>query len=174
MLGFLIMIVLGFTIPGFIGNEDDPLATYVEARVCQTDTDCYLTCDGTPQPILCSQNLCIQNSCEEANYYPLNPDPLSFSLTLSIENETIALQSNPQNLFVTFDDNEVNLFSNGLNLNQVLDKAGMAMNTQCIQTNQLYCTNLEQTLDLSINGEKSYDFIGYVPKEGDEIEITYG
>ena len=167
------MVVLGFTIPGFIGQEDDPLASYVEERVCQSDFDCYLTCDDVAKPILCSQNLCTQNSCDEANYYLLNTDPITFSLTLTIENETLPLQSNPQNLFVTIANEKINLFSDGLNLNQVLDKAGMAMNTQCIQTNQLYCTNLEQKLQLFIDGEESYDFIGYIPKEGDEIEIKY-
>tara|TARA_Y100000310_G_scaffold153901_1_gene153443 strand:+ start:10887 stop:11465 length:579 start_codon:yes stop_codon:yes gene_type:complete len=173
MLLFLVMIVLGFTVPGFIDGETDPYA-YAEPRVCVNDADCYLTCEGTPQPVLCSQNLCIRNSCSEGNYYPLNTNPLSFTLSLEIENEIKSLSANVQNLFITFDANKVNIFSNGLNLNQVLDKAGIAMNSQCVRVDAInYCTNAENKLQMFINSEESYQFIGYIPKEGDTITIKY-
>src|SRR3989338_6238870 len=110
MIIFLVLIVLGFTITGFL-NPPDSVVQIAEPRLCHTDVDCYLFCDETPKEVLCSQNLCQQNSCEEASYYAFKETPLQFSLMVELENETLSLQnrSSSQNLFVTFNDPTVSL-----------------------------------------------------------------
>ena len=174
MLGFLVMIVLGFTVPGFIQNNNS-VAEYVEPRLCQTDSDCYLTCFGEPQAVLCLQNLCLRNSCTEIEYYPLQQQLLTFTLEVNIEGAQQQLTGNSQDIFITLADNQVSLFSPGLNLNHILDKVSMAMNTQCIQVSGTnYCSDGEKRLTLTINGADSQQFTGYIPKQNDVVEIEYG
>ena len=61
---FLLMIVLGFTLPGFL--EFDEETQYIEPRICQNDADCYLMCEDIPVEVLCSQNLCQKNYFEQS------------------------------------------------------------------------------------------------------------
>ena len=70
MLVLLALIVLGFTIPGFIDPTGEDQQVNVEPRLCQSDADCYLLCDDVPEQVLCSQNMCVRNSCQEYDLYP--------------------------------------------------------------------------------------------------------
>jgi hypothetical protein len=151
---FLIMIVLGFTLPGFLEFDDEN--QYVEPKICQTDADCYLMCDDNPIEVLCSQNLCQQNSCTEGSYYTYTEEAVTFSLEVEIDDELIDLdnQSNDKDIFVKF-DNDVKLYSS-LNINHVLEKLG-----------------LNSKFNLFVNDEESYDYT-YLPQEGDKVMVVYG
>ena len=173
MIIFLVLIVLGFTIPGFL-NPPDSVVQIAEPRLCHTDVDCYLFCDETPKEVLCSQNLCQQNSCEEASYYAFKETPLQFSLMVELENETLSLQnrSSSQNLFVTFNDPTVSLFSSGLTLQHILEKAGMQLTAPCLVVDAVrYCEDDGTTLQILVNGNQTFSYGNYVPKEGDAVKI---
>lgn len=172
---FLVMIVLGFTIPGFI--DDEPSQGQTAPRLCQTDADCYLTCDGVPTKVLCSQNICQQNSCDEFNYYQFNDEPLTFNLLIEIDGQMqeLASRADSKDFFVKSDQNAVQLFSKGLSLGHVLEKVNIALTPDCIALESVqYCRDEEKSLSLLVNGEKSYGFSDFVPEEGDEVRIVYG
>lgn len=170
---FLFFIIVGFTVPAFLNTNSTPVAA-VEPKLCQTDADCYLTCDK-PVAVLCTQNLCQQNSCEEYSYYPLAQQPTTFQLEMIMNGKEVnlAARSEPQNFFVTFTENEVKLFAPGLTLVQVLDKVNIHVNEQCLYLDSVsYCNNAKAELKSVVNGEQIYDY-SYVPKERDNIKILY-
>ncbi|MBI2669477.1 hypothetical protein HYX14_06570 [Candidatus Woesearchaeota archaeon] len=169
MITFLVMIVIGFTIPSFLQSNDGKAAA--EQRICQTDTECYLMCEDIPVAILCSGNLCIQNSCKEKSLYPFQQNPLAFSLGVEVDGQTVNLTANPNNFFVKFNPTEI--FSSGISLNQILDKAGMRLEGLCLQTPQgKYCNEKEKEVQVWLNGNRTYNY-NYVPVQGDTIKIIY-
>jgi hypothetical protein len=175
MLVLLILIALGFTIPGFLNQGQEPGYENAEPRLCQTDADCYLLCDD-PLPVLCSQNLCQQNACEEANYFSFEEEPVAFTLSVSITgNETeLAANSNPQDIFVVVTDDQVRMYSQNLRLQQVLEKLDMSFAEQCfVVSGESFCTSTESELLVFVNGERTLEYGLYLPQEGDVIEITY-
>lgn len=174
MILFLIMIVVGFTIPGFIQNTDNTAAP-VDQRLCTTDADCYLLCNDVPEAVLCYKNLCSKNTCEEYNYYPLTINPLTFSLTVIVDGKSINLteRSSSQDLFVNFIDDHIIIFSPGLSLNNVLDKAGIILEGCLIIDKMSYCSDDHSTLEMVVNSEKSLQYGSYLPKEGDMITVIY-
>jgi hypothetical protein len=157
LLFLTVMIVLGFTIPGFI---DDGPQKYVEPRICQVDADCYLMCDEVPVAVLCSKNMCSQNSCKEGSYYIYSENAVVFELVVEKEGEFVELVGNEKDIFVKISENSVSLFSSGLSLGHVLEKLGMEIDS-----------NLG---DVFVNGEQNYGYSEYVPEEGDKIKIVYG
>ena len=178
MLLFLAMIVLGFTVPLFNlggtspGQQQQP----AEPRLCQNDADCYLTCADRPLEVLCSQNLCQQNSCGEVAQYPYSTTPLTFQLHVNV-NESItplSARSNPKDLFVKFIDNAVQVFSLEFPLHLILQKAAIQFTPQClILDSHTYCEDEKNSLLLTVNGQESYLFGDYTPKAGDVVEISY-
>ena len=157
LLFLTVMIVLGFTIPAFMDQGQD---TFVEPKICLTDTDCYLMCgeDGyEPVTVLCSQNLCQQNSCEENNYYPFKSEAISFSLVVEKDGVSVDLVGSDKDIFVKFNGNIVSFYSSGLSLGHALEKA-----------------NLETDFsEIYVNGEENYAFSEFVPEEGDKVKIVY-
>lgn len=173
---FLLLIIVGFTIPAFLNNNSSNTVKTAEPRLCQTDADCYLTCDDTPVAVLCTQNLCLQNACEEYSVYPLEQQGTSFHLEVKINTTTVDLsaRSKPQNFFVTFTGNQVQMFSSGLTLNHVLDKVNLQLNEQCLYLDAVsYCSDAKQEVHVLVNGNQTFDYGAYVPKEGDNIQILY-
>ena len=76
---FMALIVLGFTVPGFLHSNDENNNYAVEPRLCKTDAECYLTCDDLPVKVLCAENICQQNSCEEYAIFEFTEPPFSCS-----------------------------------------------------------------------------------------------
>jgi hypothetical protein len=178
LLIFLAMIVLGFTVPGFIGsNQGDSSFEPAEARLCQSDSDCYLDCNDNPLAILCSQNLCLQNSCEEGSLYALHSANKEFNFEIVVNGEKLELLSriNIQDFFITFNDNgNVDLSSSGLALRHVLDKVKVQYDGNCISfDNVQYCSNVDAELNLIVNGEKSLAGPHFIPSDGDIVKIVY-
>ncbi len=173
---FTLMIVAGFSIPLFNLGEDADTAPRTEQRLCQTDADCYLNCGTDVVPAVCFQNLCQQNSCEEYSYFQYSSEPLVFELRVNLLGETLNLSNhaNTLDVFVTFSGTEVQSFSPGLPLGYILDKAGMALDDQCIKVSTTrYCNDGSHELQLIINGNRSYSYSQYVPAGGDMVEIVY-
>jgi len=156
LLFLTVMIVLGFTIPGFIDQGPEQ---FVEPRVCQTDAECYLMCDDVPITVICSQNLCQQNSCEEGNYYPFKAEALTFGLVVEKDGEEIELVGNEKDIFVKFSGSSVSLYSSGLSLGHVLEKLDLKIDS-----------NLGNVF---VNDEQNYAYSEYVPEEGDQVRIVY-
>lgn len=176
MLAFLVMIVLGFSVPLFnLGGNTDPAVQPAPPRLCQYDAECYLTCNDKPVEILCQQNLCVQNSCEEFNPFPYVQQPEEIALTVVIKDTPMTLKNrNAQDLFVRFDRGMAELHALGLSLAAILEKAGIIFTEQCLTAEGTrYCIESDSTLDVLVNGEKTYLFERYVPREGDEISIRY-
>jgi hypothetical protein len=176
MVLFMAMIVVGFTIPGFLQNSDNS-DTYAdeEQRICQTDPECYLDCGTEPVAVMCFQNLCQRNSCDGADYYPLT-DATTFTLHVILNGEAVRLENyaNTQNLFFAFEENTVRSFTDGAAIRHVLDTLGMAMDTQCIQAlGQNFCTGDGGELMVTVNGEQNFAGEYLIPAEGDVIEILF-
>jgi len=180
MLIFMIMIVLGFMLPGFldIGEEENNGQQIVEPRLCNQDSDCYLTCDDLPIKVLCMQNLCQQNSCNEYVQYPFTEPPISFSLTIEAEGKEIKLNErlNLADFFVKFNDetSDLEIYSSKLDLGNILEKLNIDFDGECmVLGSKNYCQSEGLNLEFKVNGEKSYSYENYLPKEGDKIGIIY-
>ena len=174
----LVLIAFGFMVPGFI-NADPTTSNsikVVEPRLCQADSDCYLTCDDEPVKILCSQNLCVQNSCEQGNPYIFQEKPLTFTLEMLIDGEPVDLSQrlSGNNLFTKLHDNVVEVHAFGLSLNHVLEKANAFLNQDCLFLGELsYCSNEEKKLVVSVNDEEEYELTYLTPQQGDIIKVIY-
>ena len=178
MIIFLALIILGFTIPGFINNSGTgTVQDQVEPRLCKTDADCYLTCDTQPLPVLCLQNLCQQNECGDSYFSYEQEDPIAFELEVRLSENSLNLVelANSRDLFVRFmDENKVEMYSPKLSLNIVLDKMKMILANNCLGINlEIYCSDQEHSLAVLINGEEATDPGLYIPNTGDEIKILY-
>jgi len=164
---FLVMLVLGFVVPAILNNSSSEPG--VEPRICTTDADCYLFCDDKPVNVICLQNLCLVNSCEEKSYYDYNQNPISF--TVNIENVTLEERNNERDVFVKFKGDEVQSFSPKLPLYYILEKANIILDTQCLTFDKKqYCSS---DLLMAVNGTTSTAFGNYIPQQGDVIAIDY-
>jgi hypothetical protein len=206
MILFLIMIVLGFSIPLVnIGNnpagENDQ--NQVEPRLCQTDADCYLLCEDKPVEVLCSQNLCQQNGCEEAALYPYAAAATTFTLSITVQGKGMDLvnRSNSKDLFVQFKDSTADLAPDSAKdstsslvkstlvsvhsfefpLALILEKLNIGLTSECLFLGKYlflgkdkYCQDEQHQLRLLVNGEESFRYGEYVPVEVDKVEIEYG
>lgn len=181
MIIFLIMIVLGFTIPGFINSADStPVKNQIEPRLCQTDADCYLTCDNRPVPVICLENLCQQNECGYSyfNYDSEKPIYLKLKIlvdSLSRNKVNLLEKADSKNFFIKFlADDSVIIYSNRLSLSMILSKIGMALTDNCLKIDTIdYCEDEQHSLKIVVNGQEITDAEIYIPPEGDEILITY-
>ena len=165
------MMIIGFSFPGFLGVDEGQ--TYVEPRLCQNDASCYLLCDDRPIEVFCSQNLCQKNSCEEFGYYNYNQKPLTFELNIILNGNNSKLVQRSGDLFILFDSkfdrNKVDLHSSGLSLAHVLEKSDIFFENNCLNAKgQKYCDG-----QMLVNGEESYSYGIYVPKENDSIELKF-
>ena len=167
MIVFLVLLVLGFVVPGILNNTSDSAAA--EQRMCSSDADCSLTCDQEPLIVLCLQNLCAQNSCTEKSYFQYNQEAISF--TLQIENLILESRSNDKDIFVKFNGNEVHVFTSKLPLYYILEKANLIFDTQCLtfDGNQ-HCSS---ELLMTVNENNSTVFGNYIPQQDDVININY-
>lgn len=176
MLAFLIMIVLGFSVPLFnLGGNTDQTRQPTQPRLCQNDAECYLMCDNKPLEVLCQQNLCVQNACEEFNLFTYVQLPEEIALSITINDAPFMLKNrDEQDLFVRFEGQVAQLYARGLSLGTILEKAGILFAEQCLTVDgTTYCADADSTLEVLVNGEKTYLFEKYVPKEGEEIKIEY-
>ena len=95
---------------------------------------------------------------------------------LDTEKEKVDLinQSSSDNFFVKYNKDQIQLFSTGLNLNQVLEKINARLNGQCLYLNkENYCTNEKNKLVILANGNETYASGEFLPLEGDKIRIVY-
>ena len=177
MIIFLALIVLGFTVPGFIQGSDDPTnAVTAESRLCNTDADCYLTCEDSPVQVMCNQNLCVQNACDEGNPYRYKEEATIFSLYINPEGTPLELNlySNAKNIFVKFGAQSVDVYSFGLTLQHILEDVDMGLTDTClIVGQQQYCTSNEKTMKVLVNNEEREAGYNYVPQQDDVIVISY-
>lgn len=173
---FLVMLVIGFTVPGFL-NFGDEGQQYLEPRICKTDADCYLMCKDKPLAILCSQNLCQQNGCSEKTYLSFNETPNNIQLVVEINGQKLDLKnrSNSADMFVKLDGQEVlQVFSQNLPLSTILEKFKLKIDAQCLNTgDNQYCQKTDQKLEVFVNDKPSFAFGNYLPEEGDKIKIIY-
>ncbi len=174
MIGFLVMVVVGFTVPIVLNNIKPDTTSYVEPRLCQSDVDCGLVCEDQPVMVLCGQNICSQNACTQKNNYLFTEKPIGFTLEVVVGNQTIdvASRADTKNFFVTFEKNTVKVYTTGLTLGQILEKVKMKMNAQCVMIDQTYCATEGHTWVMRVKGEESPLF-EYTPQEGDKIELVY-
>ena len=170
----MILVALGFMVPGFIDPVSEESGTAVEPRLCKSDTDCYLNCEGTPIASLCSRNLCLVNSCSEYNLFEYDKDPLSFTLTITLDGNKSMLSDkiNPQDFFVKTSGDKVQVFTSGMHLGNILDKMGIQLTDSCLYLDgSQYCRNNEKDLLITVNKEDSFSQV--VPEEGNKISIIY-
>ena len=181
---FLGLLVLGFSIPGFL-NFEDSVPPASEPRLCQTDRDCILICE-TPVNVLCSKNLCQQNGCDEFAAVPYADKPVTLFLSIMVEGKEVNLSTRPGDSFVEVGSGEENtikkikniksasklqIFSSEMSWPQVLEKFGIEIG-ECLRLgNSNYCPDQARGLQFKVNGKESGP--EYFPQDGDVIEITY-
>ncbi len=174
---FLLMVVVGFTVPLLQLNGGSSTLRVAEPRICRADTDCYLMCENNPITVLCKQNLCQQNACTEQPYYPFDSEQIWFSLSVTVEGISIPLvnRTSSKDLFVVPDPSRQSGFmahTSGLTVKDILEKVRMGLTTRCLVSDaQQYCSTEGKQLKIRVNGEDSFD--GYVPLDGDRVEIVY-
>ncbi len=176
MLIFLVLIVIGFSVPLFLSPLDQSTAPIIEPRVCQDDADCYLTCDSGVVASLCFQNLCMQNACDESSPFPYQQEPSIITLSVMINGQKLplAVQSSSQDIFVQFEGDAVKLYSDRLSLSQILEKAGIIARYPCLISSGIsYCVDNTHKLQFHINGVESFQYENYLPDTGDAIRIEY-
>jgi hypothetical protein len=175
LLTLTVLIVLGFTIPGFLNPVEDQ-QQYVEPRLCNTDADCYLLCDDIPQESFCLQNLCQKNVCDEQTLYEYTKSPISFTLEVKVNNSFLdfAELHDPKNFFVEFSGTMVKIFSENLQLDEILEKVGISFTSSCIYVGEdSYCSIDDMELAFLVNNEENYDYANYLPQSGDVVEIIH-
>ena len=166
----LILIVLGFTLPGFLefGDENNQ---NVAPKICQGDADCYLTCKGKPVKVLCSQNLCQKNSCNQKSYFDYQTVPKKINLKIKLDSQELYFSNltNNKNFFVTFSNTQTNIYSD-LSLSQILEKLNINVDTSSclILQNKKYCNG-----KVKVNNNEIYSFNNYKPKNNDKIEMNF-
>lgn len=168
MIFFLLLIVAGFSIPGFIDSEK-PIQ--YEPRICKVDNDCTLLCDNEQLLVMCLQNLCQQDTCKQESFYPFIEKPIQFKLDLQINNTKINLneRSNSGNTFVSFNNQQVFLFTKDLSLNNILEKVNILIENSCvIIDNKKICS--ENPYIIQVNNINKTEI--YYPKQDDIIKIT--
>jgi len=178
VLTFLVLVILGFTVPGFINSADNvPLAsTQAEPRLCNTDADCYLSCGDNPEPSACVQNLCQKNSCSEGTLYTVLDQPLTFSLDVEVNGTSLDFSTriNTQNFLTTFSGNQVSLFAKNFQLEQLFERLNLKLDDECIYVdNNVYCNSQDNHLTMQVNGAESLAYANYVPQQDDQIKIVY-
>ncbi len=177
LIAFLAMIVVGFTVPGVIQfGSDVQSPVQAEQRLCQSDADCYLTCDNAPISVLCSQNLCQQNACEEVGLYSYSTEPTTFQLAVTVDGkkEDLTLRQNTNNFFIFVEGDTIRGYTKGLSLRHVLDKVQMRLQGTCLYIGQnSYCDQGEKKLRVIVDGNQTFLGENYVPQEKDEIQIVY-
>ena len=184
LLAFLAFIVIGFTAPlvsytFFEGNQDtnSNLPEQLKnPKLCNTDTDCTLTCTPPSDPVLCIQNICAQTACDQAPLFYYNQVPTRFTLDIVINNTNIPshlpLIVDPKNTFVQTQGDAISVFSGNMPLIGILEKVGITFNQNCMvyHTTQ-YCQDENNVLDLRINGNAST--LDYSPQDDDIIILSY-
>ncbi|MDP3640790.1 MAG: hypothetical protein Q8R53_06370 [Nanoarchaeota archaeon] len=174
LLTFLALIVIGFSVPTFFLGNTPQENSLAEPNICQSDADCYLLCDSGPVAVLCSQNLCQQNACNEFSAYPYSSEAKQAMMSVIIDGQEIPLKNaNEKDFFVTFSENKVQLFSSGLSLQQIMEKAGMLLTPDCLTVNgTAYCTKNDKELQILANDAHVAPL--YPMKAGDVVKIEYG
>ncbi len=179
----MVLVAAGFTLPGIMyfggGSSDSTTVMVGNERICSNDAECYLGCEGEIKPSLCYQNLCLINSCEEESTY--NETGFDFSLKVEINGEIIDLsdRADELNIFTEFseienEENIITIHTDFLSINQILEKVGMSLNSQCITVDRTsYCRSDSYSLEFKINGEDNYSYGNAVPEEGDVVEIVF-
>ena len=174
---FLGMMVIGFSIPAFLDPTANGAAVQQpNQKLCQTDADCYLLCDGKPIEVLCSQNLCLHDSCSQNVYYSFTEVPLTFSLRIKIDDADVLWgeRNIPGTIFVQFKDDTVQVFSLGLSLRHILEKGRMSLTSECLTVDgKAYCNDGVKRLAMMVNGNESSLYEKYVPQQRDSVEIVY-
>jgi len=180
MIAFLVLIVVGFTVPAFLNAPEETTSSYAEPRLCREDTDCTLLCNDEPVPVLCSQNLCQMNSCNEYNLYEFQETPLSFTVQIRLNNETYSLAEriSQNNYFVTVKQNKnedtVSIYSKAMSLGQIFEKANIYFDENCFTIDSSsYCKNSKYNLTFTVNDHEDYTYNQFLPLDGDEISIVY-
>jgi len=160
ILVLLVLVIIGFTLPAALDYNSNGQIV-VEPRYCKTDSECYLICEDKPVEIFCTQNMCVQNACNEANYYAFNSSALNFELMVMNKTGSLDLgqKSDSKDIFVKFSGKTVSIYSSGITLGQVLEKVGL---------------KIDPTLgNVSVNNQQNYAYSDYVPVEGDKMEVVY-
>ena len=173
---FLVLLVLGFTVPLINFGSDKQQAKPSEPRLCQTDSECFLACDDQPLAVLCSQNLCQQNTCNDLSPFPYKETPFTFQLHVRIDAQEILLanRSTSKDVFVKFTDSNVAVYALEFSLAQVLQKASIGLSSCLAMDGKQYCPKDDKEIGIKVNGNSSYLYGDYIPQEGDKIEISYG
>ncbi len=178
LITFLAFVVVGFTAPliDFSLFEDTSttnLPPQLEnPKLCTSDNDCTLTCGKPIDPILCIQNICAQTECDQDPLYYYSQVPITFNLQVAVENKSLPLIVDPNNIFVNTTGDKTSVFSPSLPIIAVLEKMGITFTQNCMVYRTVqYCQDETHELIFKVNGKDSN--LGYIASNGDKIYLTH-
>jgi len=174
---FLVLLVIGFVVPGFLNLDETAPQNIAEPRLCQSDSECYLTCEDIPLTVLCLHNICQQNACDEPKYYAYQEVPITFSFSVEVNGKNLSLKNrgNEKDIFVKFQESSLQVFSRVLTVQEILEKGKISYDGACVLIDgENYCADSSHGLKLEVNGKELLSFPqSYVPKEGDAVVLKY-
>lgn len=184
LIALMAFIAIGFMLPGalYFGSEagsDSDYGNGENDKICRFDTDCYLQCDDGLKTVMCNQNLCDINSCEQYQLFEYDPAGNSVEIKITIDGDELDLEdyllfTYDENFFVEFLGFDVTVHTTGLTLNNVLERIGMSLDSNCLNIGEeSYCRSNEFELTLNVNDEENFYYGDYTLTKGDIVEIIY-
>ncbi len=180
VLTLLILITLGFLIPGFIQPQEEPVNPS-DVKVCSSDNDCYLTCDNKLTSVLCFRNICEIDSCESAPQYEFSEVPEDISIAITLEGEELNLndrftQFGVGTFFVNFRQDGAELYTTRVPLGYILENVGIRIQNSCLIIDaQSYCEDelTQNTLRTKVNGQERFLSEDLLISRGDALTIDF-
>lgn len=178
----VISIVVGFVVPGIVlqGSEDEFKTPVKEEKLCQSEQDCWLVCEGKPKAAPCVKNLCEITKCEEVSMFG-DIGEVQNKATLKVmingKERELPVNTTQKSSFVSFGEKgAITTHAKNVHLGYVFEMLGMQFNKDCLvtETKESFCNDGSKELRFLVNGVQNYFYDGHVVENGEEITVEYG
>ncbi len=180
----VISIVVGFVVPGIVlnsgnGQQEVFKEPVKEEKLCQSEQDCWLVCEGKPKAAPCVKNLCEITKCEEASVFGEAGEVANkakLKVMINGKEKELPINTAQKSSFVSFSEKgTVATYAKNTHLGYVFEMLGMQFNKDCLmtETKESFCTGDGKELKLFVNGVQNYFYDGHVVENGEEILIEY-
>lgn len=181
VLMLLVSIVIGFVVPGIVlrGSDEEFKTPVKEEKLCQSEQDCWLVCEGKPKAAPCVKNLCEITKCEEASVLGEAGEVTNtakLKVMINDQERELPVNNTRKSSFVSFGEKgAVITRAKNVHLGYVFEMLGMQFNKNCLvtETKESFCSGGGKELKLFVKGIQNYFFDGHVVENGEEILIEY-
>ncbi len=180
----VVSIVIGFVVPGIVlnggnGQQEEFKEPVKEEKLCQSEQDCWLVCEGKPKAVPCVKNLCEITKCEEASVFGDIGEVQNkaiLKVMINGKEKELPINTTQKSSFVSFGEKgTVATHAKNVHLSYVFEMLGMLFTKDCLvtETKESFCTGDGKELKLFVNGIQNYFFDGHVVEKGEEILVKY-